>query len=181
MKTRITCVLGAGATIPVGGPTVAVLTQKVCSKRQRTRDAINGDWHEVPFLEHVASRLNTFLSPAECNFEDMLHVLETLDSYRSGWQRTTAPIYRPRPAAFLAPRDPDWFDQFALQKGKNDIVETVAEEIADSVDSFRPNGEHQWFQSFWREAGQANCIRNSFRKSRTLALRSARLLEGLAQ
>jgi len=152
MKLRVTCILGAGATIPVGGPTVGSLTQDACLKLQTTRDPISGDWHEAPFLRDVAFRLNEFLAPAECNFEDMLHALETLDSYRSGWHRTTAPIFRPRPAAFLSPRDLRWFDQFALQNAKIDLVRAVAERVEDSVEAFRPDFEHRWFRSFWTRA-----------------------------
>lgn len=152
MKPRITCILGAGATIPVGGPTVACLTQDVCQKLQRTRDLISGDWHDVPFLREIGSRLNEFLAPSESNFEDILHALETLDSYRSGWQPTTAPIFRPRPAAFLSPRDLRWFDQFALQSAKEDLVRAVAERVEASVKQFRPDSEHLWFKSFWTKA-----------------------------
>jgi hypothetical protein len=152
MKTRITCVLGAGAMIPVGGPRVDALTKAVCNTRQFAREQLSGRLQEVRFLERIASRLNTFLSPDECNFEDMLHVLETLDSYRTGWHETTTPAFRPRPAAFLSPRDLDWFDRFALQSGKIDIVRTVAEQVAHSVESFKPETEHKWFQSFWRQA-----------------------------
>jgi hypothetical protein len=89
MKPRITCILGAGATIPIGGSTVASLTEDVCQKLQRTRDEISGDWHDVPFLSEVRSRLNEFLAPAESNFEDILHALETLDSYRSDCKKSS--------------------------------------------------------------------------------------------
>src|SRR5258706_14348642 len=149
MKPRITCILGAGATIPIGGPTVASLTQDVCQTLQRTRDETSGDWHDVPFLSEVRSRLNEFLAPAESNFEDILHALETLDSYRSGWQSATVPMFRPRPAAFLSPRDLRWFDQFALLNAKNDLVRTVAERVEDSVKQFQPDSKHSWFKSFW--------------------------------
>ena len=148
----MTCILGAGATIPVGGPTTAALTDAVCKTMQTTRHPITGEWRQVAFLKEVADRLNGFLSPRLCNFEDILHVLETLDSYRTGWRSTTAPSYRPRPAAFLSPRDLKWFDQLALQSGKEELVRAVAQEVAKSVSLYNPGGHYHWFRAFWTDA-----------------------------
>ena len=88
-RKRITCLLGAGATIPVGGPTTTKITEAARRKVQHVIDPGTNAWVDVAFIDEIANRLNDFLAPHSCHFEDIFHVLETLESYGAGWRSGT--------------------------------------------------------------------------------------------
>lgn len=148
--------MGAGATIPIGGPTSSMITTAIRNRRQRVLEG--GAWQERPFLEEVTSRLDEYLSPLSANFEDVLHVLETLGSYKSGWDNVAAVRFRPRPAAFVAPTEDRWRpnDQM-FRSAIHDVYHGIGDCIQNSVQAFKPDTDHRWFGDFWREAfGKAN-------------------------
>jgi len=154
-RKRITCLLGTGATIPVGGPKTAEITDAARQKSQHVIDPSTGQWIDVRFIDEIAERLNHFLAPHRCHFEDIFHVLEGLESYRAGWQTGTHERYKPRLAPFVTPVEGRWFDLMWLIAAKTSLLEAVAEQVEESLNRFEPNGAHQWFRSFWMRALKA--------------------------
>jgi hypothetical protein len=155
-QKRITCLLGAGATMPLGGPTTRQITEAARHKTQHVIDPATGQWSDVQFIDQVAARLDNFLAPAQCHFEDIFHVLEGLDSLRAGWNTSTGERFKPRLAAFVEPADPRWFDPMWLIAAKTSLLEAVAEQVEQSLTVFQPDGAHRWFRDFWSTALSAS-------------------------
>jgi len=151
-KKRITCLLGSGATIPVGGPTTHQITQAARVKSQHVFDPISNDWINVQFIDEVANRLDNFLAPVPCHFEDIFHALESLESIHIGWQSSAVEKYKPRLAAFVQAADARWFNSMWLIAAKQSLVEAIAEQVELSNNNFQTNTIHDWFKSFWVEA-----------------------------
>lgn len=148
----MTCLLGAGATIPVGGPTTWRITEAVRAKTQHVLDPETNVWRDISFIDEIAIALNRFLDPAECHFEDIFDTLENLQSLHSGWQRETVERFKPRIGAFVRDTDPRWFNPMWLLAAKQSLLEVVAEQIEESSANFQPSGVHAWFRSFWGRA-----------------------------
>ncbi|OEF98274.1 SIR2 family protein [Desulfuribacillus alkaliarsenatis] len=151
---RVTAFLGAGASIEIGGPLAKDLTQEVRSTTQKFIDFKTKLPIEANFIDNVSKLLDTYYAPDICNFEEIFHVLEMLDSYSSGWEPTTVKEYKPALGAFVSPRDNKWFNQHAITVSKHDLIKVVADRIYSYVDKYEPKGEHSWFASFWRKAIQ---------------------------
>lgn len=151
-RKRITCLLGAGATIPLGGPKTSDITVAARQKSQHVIDPSTNTWVHVAFIDELAQRLDQFLAPQRCHFEDIFHVLETLESYRAGWEPGTHERYKPRPAAFFAPSDERYFNLMWLIAAKRSLLEAVAEQVEESLGRFERDGRHQWFRKFWTDA-----------------------------
>lgn len=149
---RVTAFLGAGASLEIGGPLASNLTCTVRNKKQRYYDSQLGRKRKVSLLGQITNKLNEFYSPNTCNFEDIFHVLEMLESYGRGWRDRTASTYKPPIAAFLKPRFTKFFDSLGLIVAKRDLLEIVAEAINSYDSIFDSNGNHRWFASFWQEA-----------------------------
>lgn len=138
--------------MPLGGPTTRQITEAARHKTQHVIDPTTGEWGDVQFIDQVAARLDNFLAPAQCHFEDIFHVLETLESFRAGWHPSTAEKFKPRLAAFVQPADPRWFDLMWLIAAKASLLEAVAEQVEQSLTVFQPDGPHRWFRTFWLTA-----------------------------
>ena len=153
-RKRITCLLGAGATIPVEGPTTQQITVAARAKTQHVpaAGAAAGAWVDVQFIDEVASRLDAFLAPAHCHFEDIFDVLEGLQSFHAAWQPATVEKFKPRLAAFVQAADPRWFDLMRLIAAKTSLLEAVAERVEQSIAAFQLSGSPSWFRAFWLKA-----------------------------
>lgn len=151
-RKRITCLLGAGATIPIGGPKTTEITDAARQKTQHVIDPSTNTWIDVRFIDEIAEKLNDFLAPSRCHFEDIFHVLESLESYRAGWLPSTHERHKPRFAAFVTPVEEKWFNLMWLIEAKRSLLEAVAEQVEQSLGRFQPHGKHQWFRTFWMSA-----------------------------
>jgi len=151
-RKRVSCLLGAGTTIPVGGPRTTDITAAARGKSQHVIDPSTNTWVQVAFIDEIAERLDQFLAPQRCHFEDIFHVLETLESYRAGWESGTHERYKPRPGAFFAPSDERYFNLMWLIAAKRGLLEAVAEQVGESLSRFERDGRHQWFREFWADA-----------------------------
>jgi hypothetical protein len=132
---RITDLIGSGATIEIGGPTTFDITEAICQRN--------------PFIAELRDAVAAFISPAVCTFEDLFHVLETLDSYSTAVQSGVVPEFKPRPAAVLTARDPKWIDGRNILAATRDLVDEVGKIIHDRHGNFDPSGPHEWYAAFW--------------------------------
>jgi hypothetical protein len=149
---RITCLLGAGATIQVEGPATPEITKAARSKSQHVIDPATGSWVDVRFIDEIAARLDSFIAPAPSHFEDIFDVLEGLQSFGRAWEAGTVERFKPRLAAFVQMADSRWFDPMWLIAAKRCLLEAVAEQVEQSISRFQPSGPHGWFRTFWSKA-----------------------------
>jgi hypothetical protein len=111
-----------------------------------------GAWVDVQFIDEAASRLDEFLAPAHCHFEDIFDALESLQSFYAAWQPATVEEFKPRLAAFVQAADSHWFDLMRLIAAKQSLLEAIAEQVEQSIAAFQPSGSHSWFRAFWLKA-----------------------------
>ena len=156
-RPRVTSVLGAWATVPVGGPTTEDLTKAVRANATKCPMTDGSGWEDILVADRVGRRLDEYLHPASCNFEDILHSLETMYSYFVGWGASIVASYRPRPAAFFSPRDIWWLKENYLISARRDLIEAVVKKVSASRAKFKPQEAHKWFANFWQsEIGRAH-------------------------
>ena len=76
---RLTTVLGAGATVDIGGITADKLTNEVVMKEQRYKDIDDKEKHRM-LLSDIYRALCPHKQNATINFEDIMNSLENLYS-----------------------------------------------------------------------------------------------------
>lgn len=84
---RLTTFIGAGAAKEIGGPTTPTITNEVRKKKQNFIDRSSN------YIERVARVLDKHYN-TPCNFEEIYHTLEQIDSYKKGW-KNAAKQYTP--------------------------------------------------------------------------------------
>jgi SIR2-like domain len=146
---RISVLIGAGATIDIGGPTTDELTEKVCQKKQllfKGKSAI---------LKSVAKQLNDYYNPNKINFEHLMHAIEMLDTYRDGWNNPGNLKYKPPIIPFIKPRFTRYFkdNSIGLLVAKQDIIRTIADEVNKYDHKFRKTKKYDWYKDFWGNSG----------------------------
>ncbi|MBE7549221.1 MAG: SIR2 family protein [Planctomycetia bacterium] len=160
---RVTAFLGAGAYLEIGGPSTKDLTDLVRKKKQQFLDPFTEQWTEVPFLENIASQLDSYFNSESCNFEDLFHVLEMMGSYFRGRQKhIIGKQYKPPLGAFITLNCSKWLtdkgrDEYILSvskliTAKKDILEGVAAQIFKFMEDFDSYHKHRWFADFWNDA-----------------------------
>jgi hypothetical protein len=138
--------------LEVGGPTTCQITGAARAKTQHVVDPATGEWITAPFIDEVAERLDSFVAPAKCNFEDIFDALEGLQSFGRSWEPSTVEKFKPRLAAFVQQADPRWFVPMWILAAKWSLLEAVAEQVEESIGKFQPSGPHRWFREFWMKA-----------------------------
>ncbi|MCF6153496.1 MAG: hypothetical protein E3K38_14680 [Candidatus Kuenenia stuttgartiensis] len=160
---RVTAFLGAGACLDIEGPSTKDLTDLVRKKKQQFLDPFTKQMIEAPFVEDIASQLDSYFAPESCNFEDLFHVLEMMSSYFRGRQKhIIGKQYKPPLGAFITLNCDKWLtdkdkDAYMLSLGKlitakKDILEIVAAQIYKYMKSFESNHKYRWFADFWNDA-----------------------------
>jgi hypothetical protein len=119
---RITCLLGAGAAVEIGGPTTDALTK-----------LIDENWEKAG-LGNIANTL-------QGNFEEKFHALEMLYSYKMSRRNTLN--------GYIAVKKE--FINWEYIKACNLLLETIGERIYEysKVESMR--SLELWFYDFWRD------------------------------
>ncbi len=147
----VTALIGAGAVLNIGGPSTNTLTTAVKNRAQWTGDPRNLT-ATIPAIQQIADALDTYYAPGTANFEDILHAVETLASVQIGLNARTAKEFKPAIGAFIRSALTPRYDSIVLRGALEDIVNEVADQIIRYVSGFQPNGSHQWFADFWRNA-----------------------------
>lgn len=148
---RILAFLGAGSMVEIGGPTASQITKIICRKRQEVWDHSAKSVKKFWFLRTITKLLDNYYAPEGANFEDVFHVLEMLDSFRTSWSPGTVKEYKSGITAFVTPRGKKFFDQGILLTAKEDLIAAVTDEVNRYTEDFlakRPT----WFISFWQQA-----------------------------
>lgn len=86
---RVTALLGAGASVDIGGPLSVDLTYRVRARVQEIYDPKTQNINRVPFLNEVSTKLDNYFSPEKSHFEDIFYALESLSSFTRGWRPRT--------------------------------------------------------------------------------------------
>jgi hypothetical protein len=148
---KVTALVGAGAVLPIQGPSTQFLTNLVRATQQLGN---NPAGVRTNFVEQVAQALDGYFRQGS-NFEDVLHALESLSSIERGWQPGTAKEFRPAVGAFVSPNDPRWFaDPSLILSGKQSVLTVIAENVEAYAAAFSPTGRDNWFAGFWQEAAR---------------------------
>lgn len=145
---HVTSLLGAGASVDIGGPLSTELTTLV---RQKMQQIINCP-APVPFIERVGQALDTYFHPQNSHFEDIFFTLESLNSFLKGSSPGTVKDYKPHLGAFLHIRDQLYQDWELLYNAKKDLISVVADRINQYDHSFSPAAQHTWYSNFWQDA-----------------------------
>jgi hypothetical protein len=124
--------------IEIGGPTTNDLTSAVCCRNS--------------FLYELRDEVSAFVAPATCTFEDLFHVLETLDSYATAVSVGVIPKYKPRPAAVLCGKDAKWLKRADIVRACSDLIDEIGLVVESRHADFSPSGSHRWYSSFWEQA-----------------------------
>ena len=141
MSKRLTVLIGAGATIEIGGPTTSDITKKVRRKKQ-------GFFNERKsyFIDRVAKVLDShYKEPV--NFEEIYHTLELISSYEKGWIGASKE-HTPYMTPFLKPRFNRFFDHVMLSNAKRDLIDTVASIVYNYDSQYSPE-KFSWHHRFW--------------------------------
>lgn len=131
----MTVLVGSGATIEIGGPKTDEITDAVCLRNS--------------FLAELRQAVQPFVSPAACTFEDLFHVLETLDSYSTGERAGVVPEFKPRPAAVMTAKDPRWLNNESILRASRELIDEVGDIIQKRHATFDPTGTDAWYSAFW--------------------------------
>lgn len=132
-ESRVTCLLGAGAAIDIGGPTTYAITEKVRNKNN--------------FLKEICDILDQYYGQEGFHFEDIFHAIETLYSYAEKGPRAVKK-YKPVLGAFIDQKDSEFFNSYNLIQAKQIILEIIAEKITNYNDTYREAGK-EWYENFW--------------------------------
>lgn len=131
---RITCLLGAGAVVDIGGPFTDTITQQI--EKQN------------PFIAEISLQLKLYYGDKGYNFEDVFHAIESLRSYSN--IKTAVKGYKPILGAFTSQDNPKYFDSLELIKAEQEILEILSKLIVE-YDNQIMKCEHNWYINFWRE------------------------------
>lgn len=145
-KNRVTALVGAGACIDIGGPTTVGLTDSI-----RGLSVFDSDGQNVNFIDQVAQQLNNYYRSSQCNFEDIFHTIEDLDSYAGGFRQSTVKEYKPVIGAFVNQLPGEWFNSDILIQSASIIIEEIARQIS-IYDNNINNNQNDWFSKFWAKA-----------------------------
>lgn len=125
-QKRITCLLGAGAVIEIGGPTTATVT-----------DCVHEAWKAKNGSDCIECNLAG-------NFEQRFHLLELLLSFQKSTHNPAAAVLERKPA----------FRNIDLEKlllSCYTLLETVGNMIDAYSGSWKMNQNNEWFVKFWKK------------------------------
>ncbi len=144
MKTRITTLVGAGATLDIDAPSAEKLTQIV---RNKTLDLLHS---KSNLLKSVSKILADYYEPNKINFEHIIHVLEMLNTYKSGWKNPGNVKYKPPIIPFIKPRYYRFIkDDISLLTAKRVLIEIIADEVNKYDVNFESSNKFDWYKDFW--------------------------------
>lgn len=125
-QKRITCLLGAGAVIEIGGPTTDEITKCVCN-----------DWEKIGGKDCVGCNLTG-------NFEYRFHLLEILSSFHKNIKNPVSKILELKDTFKCIGLD-------ELMSSCQTLLNTVGNIINKYDCSWKEKKEHEWFISFWKK------------------------------
>ncbi|WP_391203177.1 SIR2 family protein [Psychrobacillus sp. L4] len=135
-ENRITCLLGAGAAIEIGGPSSIGLTKEILSESEH--------------LKELSLALDEYYGGNKYNFEDLLHLIETFLSYQ--YSNAIDKKYKPILGAFI--RINFLTDYRKLIDDKRIVYQKIWEAISKYDSDIFTNLEKSWYLDFWRKMNE---------------------------
>lgn len=144
--TRVTVLLGAGATFDLDAPTTEQLTDNIIKKKL---DLFHS---KSDLLKSISKILKNYYEPHKVNFEHIIHVLEMLETYKWGWTTPGNIKYKPPISPFIKPRYKRYIKgDISLSTAKRVLIETIATEVNKYDLNFQNSDQYNWFKSFWAD------------------------------
>lgn len=144
---RLTAFIGTGAAIEIDGPTTNVITTEVRKKKQKFLNK------STAFIDRVAKVLDKHYG-TPCNFEEIYHVLEQINSFRTGWGGASK-RYTPYMTAFSKPGLTRFFkDAITINSAKDDLIAVVAKLIDEYDSNYKTKPKNTWHTDFWQQANK---------------------------
>ena len=152
---RITVLLGAGATVDIGGITADKLTDDVAMKEQCYKDSNDKEKHSMLLLEiYRALYLNKHNN--SINFEDIMNTLENLYSmYNSKKIRTPWSAIAELRESFQN------IERVLILRAHSDLLTVVSDSIYKYDAVFTQNNHYSEFRDFWMRMG-THCLLDLF-------------------
>jgi hypothetical protein len=133
-EKRITCLLGAGAALEIGGPSSNYLTEQI---RQAN-----------PFISQISNVLDEYYGNELYNFEDIFHALESLRSYSVS--SNALKKFKPVLGAFINKCNDTYFNRIEIIRAEHDILRILSSTIYDYDNNLLTNSRNDWYINFWR-------------------------------
>lgn len=157
--SRITVLLGAGATLEIGAPSTGGLTEAVRLLKNESPDVFpqSSDRQReimLSLFETLEPFYHSRCRKESVNFEDVFHAIEQLVSLHAARQYGTVKAFKPVLAAFTT--DDKWLD--TVEEPKlfgllNLIRHIIGDRIHQCCEGFAANSGAAWFRDFWQGLG----------------------------
>lgn len=138
INNRITCIVGAGAALDIGGPTTMNLTQEIL---------------EASYFKSISKTLDDYYGESNYNFEDLLHLIESLDTYR---ERDHNVINELKPILGAFVEVLEILNQEELYEAKRNIYRTIWEKVEVYNNDISTDDSKSWYLNFWRNLHQVS-------------------------
>lgn len=140
---RLTTVLGAGATVDIGGITADKLTNEVVMKEQRYKDIDDKEKHRM-LLSDIYRALCPHKQNATINFEDIMNSLENLYSMHESTK-----IRTPWAAIAELKKTFQGLERRMILRAHSDLLTIVGDSISKYDVSFINHDRYSDFKNFW--------------------------------
>jgi hypothetical protein len=111
-NNRVTCLLGAGSVVDIGGPITNEITQQLVKNNS--------------LIAEITKKLNSYYGKENYNFEDIFHVIESLRSFAG--KDNAVKGYKPAIGAFTS-IDKKFINSAELIKAEHEIINTISKLI----------------------------------------------------
>lgn len=147
---RVTALLGAGATVDIGGIVSEKLTQYIIEKEQKCGDTETGE-AKRQFLKEIYVELNKYDNKPH-NFEDVFNLLEWIYTFLISKINTS----QKTPLATVLDIKPlyDNLDIRVVYRAIEDTIETIAKCVFEYDRKFLETESNQFFRDFWNAASE---------------------------
>lgn len=132
-NNRVTCILGAGAVVDIGGPLTDRITQEIVKKNC--------------LIAEIADKLDNYYGKDNYNFEDIFHVIESLRSFTG--KKSAVKSYKPAIGAFST-IESKYMNSAELIKAEHDIINILSKLIL-KYDNNIFSEDNKWYADFWNE------------------------------
>ena len=150
-KNRVTVLVGAGATIDIGGPSTDDLTKMITNTTFEYCNLETTKMQKSNLLKKIYDTLSEYYNNESVNFEDIMHTLELLESYagKSNKNSKTIKSFKPAIVPFIKEIPAKFSNKIELAKAIETIIKTVAEKVNTYCIDFIKTNSNDWYRNFW--------------------------------
>lgn len=141
MTNKVTVLVGAGATIDIGGHSTDDLTKIIKDIKFEYYNLETKQSQPSNLLTEIYDILSKHYNNKSVNFEDIMHTLELLESYagKSG---------KPAIIPFIKEMQRGFSNRMELKKAIEIIIKTIAAKINEYSINFMQTS-NDWYRNFW--------------------------------